>query len=130
MGKYKVDSLNTFGSTKKISIESVWLEKSWGINIDSNGREVFYINKKSFNAVFKLASRSGIKNVNYLKTWIITNSQDSPTGLVGTSDNPKIFLSLDNMLSISHKWKVYLSKEPYTFDRDTIKIAEFNLTKI
>lgn len=127
--EYKVDSLKLFDPSKKLAIESVWLEKSWGINYDSIGKEVFYINSKLSNVIFKINPNSIFKENDYSKKWIIEDNNNDPGGLIGSSDRTKIFVMVDNEPKPSDKWVVYELKEPYIYNRNTVKIAEFNLTK-
>ena len=96
--EYDIKEIESYDSKILFPLSGVWLEKNWGLKLDSDGNVCCEIYETSpHNLVFSLDPNSVLSEGNFIIKWYMSCKEDNPAGitrgmininLINTTPNP------------------------------------------
>ena len=119
---YTITNVKMRNESFEFPISTIWLEKKWSMFLDSLGKEVLNIHTSSPTIVFTLNKNDSLDENNYLKKWILSDADNSTSGVTGGIIN--LGLKKDGIPD-SMRLSIYKLTDAYDYKNNLDTIADF-----
>lgn len=123
ISEYDIREIKNYDPKIKFPIEQLWSEYLLFLTLDSNGRNIYRIDSTKSDIVFKLNANGSIKESEFLKKWIIWDTDSSSFASIKHT-----IALLPKKLEVSDTlyFTIYFLDTPYDFKNNLKKLASFS----